>query len=99
MGQLPKKVMKYQEELATLVAKGKGWMKALVAKTREENGRVKSLAWPCLQILVVNFFFDFVQDFAVKYFRIVPGERFYTTEQGLKFFGEVSGRFSDHFSF
>ena len=44
--------------------------------------------------------FDFVREFAVKYFRIVPvRERFYTTEQGLEFFGEVSGRFSDHFSF
>ena len=43
--------------------------------------------------------FDFVREFAVKYFRIVPVRDSTTTEQGLKFFGEVSGRFSDHFSF
>ena len=30
------------------------------------------LAWPCLQILVVKKIFDFVREFAVKYFRIVP---------------------------
>ena len=48
LGMLLKKVMKYQEELATLVAKGEdkakeeGWMRALVAKTREDHAGVKS---------------------------------------------------------
>ena len=48
LGVLLKKVMKYQEELGTLVAKGEekakeeGWMRALVAKTREDHAGVKS---------------------------------------------------------
>ena len=53
LGQLLKKVMKYQEELATLVAKGEekakeeGWMRAPVAKTREDHAGVKSFCREC----------------------------------------------------
>ena len=43
--------------------------------------------------------FNFVREFAVKYFRIVPVRDSTQQNLRLKFFGEVSGHFSDHFSF
>ena len=43
--------------------------------------------------------FDFAREFAVKYFRIVPVRDSTQQNKGLNIFGEVSGRFSDHFSF
>ena len=67
--------------------------------TSAKVSRYKWLAWAMPADSRREKIFDFVREFAVKYFRIVLGERFYTTEQGLRFFGEVLGRFLDHFSF